>query len=72
MAYVAMNGDATGSINYAKFLNGVCRHELIDVLDACLVNFLNGVCRHEQGTVFSFVFDYFLNGVCRHERPGNA
>ncbi|CQR68714.1 hypothetical protein ACINNAV21_1058 [Acinetobacter baumannii Naval-21] len=30
------------------FLNGVCRHELIGVVNGRPMTFLNGVCRHEQ------------------------
>ena len=30
-----------------KFLNGVCRHELVNVDDQTDATFLNGVCRHE-------------------------
>ena len=67
MAYVAMN-DFLESNKLCKFLNGVCRHELMfdDVIEG--FEFLNGVCRHERMERYSGANASFLNGVCRHEQ----
>ncbi|HAV4198649.1 TPA: hypothetical protein JIP97_001676 [Acinetobacter baumannii] len=50
-----------------KFLNGVCRHELVIFHDEYDLKFLNGVCRHERTAMRKFKDEEFLNGVCRHE-----
>ena len=50
-----------------KFLNGVCRHELIGISCRQPHCFLNGVCRHEPSEELARELFLFLNGVCRHE-----
>ena len=51
-----------------SFLNGVCRHEPLQIKHGIPLIFLNGVCRHEP-IYHQFLFGtLFLNGVCRHEQ----
>ena len=52
----------------SKFLNGVCRHELMQFKSTMVVLFLNGVCRHERHMTEAHSQNGFLNGVCRHEQ----
>ena len=62
-----MNGFSLTAFRSSKFLNGVCRHELIHVGCELRCDFLNGVCRHEHERVLQAAVASFLNGVCRHE-----
>ena len=54
-----------------QFLNGVCRHELLQYQQFHHEFFLNGVCRHEPCDLKVCIACIFLNGVCRHEQQND-
>ena len=68
MAYVAMNRRAKIIAKDQIFLNGVCRHEHVQIDIYAKDKFLNGVCRHELKALKKCTIEKFLNGVCRHEQ----